>query len=77
MKDSSVKGYQDRVQRLFSRVNNIQSLNKEEKIEKLKDFENIVLELEQKIQIQKSEKSGKLSMFKEALGQIQAEVENE
>lgn len=68
--ETYTRTYQDRVQKLFKRVNNIQSLSKEEKQEKLKDLEKILIELEQKVRQQKSLKDQKTKTFGEALEQL-------
>ncbi len=71
------KAYQERVQRLFDRVNNIQSITKEEKQLKIHDLEKIVKELEGKIKSHREEKKDKISNFKEAIKELQKALEAE
>lgn len=77
VRDNSGKVYQERVQRLFSRVNNIQSMNKDEKTEKIKDFQNIVLELEQRIFSAKKDKTEKIVFFQETIDGLRQTLEKE
>lgn len=65
------------MQRLFSRVNNIQSMNKDEKTEKIKDFQNIVLELEQRIFSAKKDKTEKIAFFQETIDGLKQALEKE
>lgn len=71
------KGYEDRVQRLFNRVNNIQSINAEEKQTKLRDIENVLTELAQKISKQKEEKASKLTTLTETMATLSKALEGE
>lgn len=57
------KAYEERIQRLFNRVNNIQTVTSQEKQSKLKEIEKILEELESKLDKQKTEKVNKLNTF--------------
>lgn len=59
----TTKNYEDRIQRLFNRVNTIQSATTEEKHNKLKEMEQILEDLEKKLESQKAEKAGRLNTF--------------
>jgi hypothetical protein len=52
-------------------------MNKEEKTEKFKDFQNLVLELEQKINFQKKEKQERIGDFQETIDSFKQHYEKE
>ena len=52
-------------------------MNKEEKTEKIRDFQNVVIELEQKIQSQKKEKSERISFFQETIDSLKQTLDKE
>ena len=52
-------------------------MNKEEKTEKIRDFQNVVFELEQKIQSQKKEKSERISFFQETIDSLKQTLDKE
>jgi hypothetical protein len=55
-KENTNKNYQERIQRLFQRVNNIHNTNKEEQVEKNKGIETVFVEMENKIRNLNDEK---------------------
>ena len=71
------KAYEDRVQRLFSRVNNIQSATAEEKQGKLREVERALEELESKLERQKTEKASKLHGFATAVQSLTVALDEE
>lgn len=71
------KAYQDRVQRLFDRVNSIQKITKEDKKVKIQDLERVVKDLETKILSQRKEKNTKISTFRETIKTMQDALELE
>ena len=55
--------YNERVQRLFERVGNLQSAVDEEKSSRLKEIETVLVELERKLNGMKDSKNEKIDLF--------------
>jgi hypothetical protein len=55
--------YNERVQRLFERVGNLQSAVDEEKSTRLKEIETVLVELERKLNSMKDNKNEKIDLF--------------
>ena len=55
--------YNERVQRLFERVGNLQSAVDEEKSNRLREIESVLLELEKKLNDMKDSKTEKVDLF--------------
>ncbi len=69
--------YQERVQRLFERVKNIQNITEEEKMNKMKELEKCVADLDRKTLRRKEERVLKQDGFAEKLGQLRTTLESE
>ncbi len=55
--------YNERVQRLFDRVGNLQSAVDEQKCSRIKEIENILLELERRLNEIRDSKADKINYF--------------
>lgn len=55
--------YNERVQRLFERVGNLQSAVDDEKSSRLKEIETVLVELERKLTGMKDSKNEKIDLF--------------
>lgn len=69
--------YNDRVQRLFERVGNLQSAVDEQKTSRIKEIENILVELERRLNEIRDNKSDKINYFDKMIKQIQIALEEE
>lgn len=69
--------YNDRVQRLFERVGNLQTAVDDQKTSRIKEIENILVELERRLNEIRDNKSDKVNYFDKMIKQIQIALEEE
>ena len=69
--------YHDRVQRLFERVKNIQNITEEEKLNKMKELEKCITDLERKTMRKKEERVLRQDTFAEKINQLKTTLESE
>jgi uncharacterized protein YukE len=69
--------YNDRVQRLFERVGNLQSAVDDQKTSRIKEIENILVELERRLNEIRDNKADKINYFDKMIKQIQIALEEE
>lgn len=63
--------YNERVQRLFERVGNLQTAVDEEKSSRLKEIETVLVELEKKLTGMKESKNEKIDLFEKMVSLAQ------
>ena len=69
--------YNERVQRLFERVGNLQNAVDEEKSNRLKEIENILMDLEKRLVEMRENKNEKIEYFEKMIKQLQLTQEEE
>lgn len=69
--------YNDRVQRLFERVGTLQTAVDDQKTSRIKEIENILVELERRLNEIRDNKSDKINYFDKMIKQIQIALEEE
>ena len=73
----SADNYNERVQRLFERVGNLQNAVDEEKSNRLKEIENILMDLEKRLVEMRENKNEKIEYFEKMIKQLQLTLEEE
>merc|ERR1712226_1376132 len=75
--DMNNDGYNDRVSRLFERVGNLQNGVDEEKSNRIKEIETILMDLEKRLEEMKDNKNEKIDYFDKMIKQLQLTLEEE
>jgi len=75
--DMSSDNYNDRVSRLFERVGNLQNAVDEEKSNRIKEIETILMDLEKRLVEMKENKNEKIEYFDKMIKQLQLTLEDE
>lgn len=69
--------YQNRVQNLFARVNKIQNLNEDGRKEKAKELEDLLNQLETKLDREKKDKSTKVGQMENVLQELRRSLKED